>query len=168
MVLGFKKILSELNGVMDATTENNTSSPEKELNQKLIDMLNEDLSGLYTAIVQYVNHVALIEGAQFMGYVEDLKQHLSDDFQQSINLAEKIAYLGGKPTLHIKEAKGAENSIEMIRLDAELQKNNIDKYRKTIKYANDIGEFAIANFYMELIEHEEEHHNTTLAFLSKC
>ena len=131
----------------------------------LIEKMNEDIQALYTAVIQYNNHAALIEGAEWMGYVEDLKQHIQDDSGQATELADKVAYYGGVPTLKIGVPKTAKESRTMIEQDEAIQRKNVETYAKRVKFCESIGETAMMHFYLKLSEHEEEHHNTTLSFL---
>jgi type II secretory pathway component PulC len=53
--------------------KNKTSAPQTTLTRKnLIDLLNEDLSREYQAIIAYVNYSQVLKGAQYMNIAGEL------------------------------------------------------------------------------------------------
>jgi bacterioferritin len=59
--------------------------------------LNEDLQTEYQSIVQYVNHIATISGAEFLGVVDESRVHLGQELAHAQILAGQVAFLGGTP-----------------------------------------------------------------------
>ena len=160
-----KELLNTLKQGFEAVFTEEKDDVSEDNTKKLIEYINEDIQGLYTAVIQYNNHAALIEGAEWMAYVTDLQQHTQDDAGQATLLADKVAYYGGVPTLKINDPKTAKTSREMIEQDEQLQRKNASIYRSRVEFCKSIGESAMEHIYLKIAEHEEEHHNTTLSFL---
>ena len=71
---------------------------EKKLDRKqLIELLNEDLSREYQAIIAYVVYSQVLKGAEYMNIAGELEVHAGEELQHAITLAKQIDYLGGMP-----------------------------------------------------------------------
>ena len=66
--------------------------------ESFVAALNDDLETEYQSIVQYINHVATISGAEFLGVIDELKIHLQQELSHAQILAGQISFLGGVPT----------------------------------------------------------------------
>ena len=65
--------------------------------QDLIDLLNEDLSREYQAIIAYVNYSQVLKGAQYMSIAKELEVHAAEELSHALIIASQIDYLGGMP-----------------------------------------------------------------------
>src|SRR2546430_16785510 len=89
----------------------------------LIDLLNEDLSREYQAIIAYVVYSQVLKGAQYMNIAKELEGHAKQELQHALTVSKHIDYLGGMPTaapLPVKQSKKAE---EMLRADLDDENN---------------------------------------------
>src|SRR5438270_13166418 len=86
---------------------------------KLIDMLNEDLSREYQAIIAYVNYSQVLKGAQYMDIASELEKHAAEELDHALKVADQIDYLGGMPTVTPKPVKTSDKADEMLRFDVE-------------------------------------------------
>jgi bacterioferritin len=66
-------------------------------NEKLIELLNKDLALEYAAAIQYIQHAAVMTGAQFGDIIKELKVHANEEIGHAIILADQIDFLGGVP-----------------------------------------------------------------------
>ena len=73
--------------------------------ESFIDALNEDLRTEYQSIVQYISHVATVTGAEFLGVIDELKVHLTQELNHAQILAEQIAFLDGTPSTAVPEVE---------------------------------------------------------------
>ena len=69
----------------------------------LIKLLNQDLEMEFQSIVQYVQHVATISGAEYTSTVDELKIHLTQELAHATALAEQISFLGGEPSTQVPD-----------------------------------------------------------------
>lgn len=124
---------------------------------RLIDALNEDLSREYQAIIAYVNYSQVIKGAAFMKVAEELVIHAKEELDHALQIANHVDYLGGMPTVTPKPVKTSKSAEEMLKLDLENEKETIRNYRRRVKQADALNEFAIAESLREILVQEQDH-----------
>src|SRR5678809_521701 len=73
--------------------------------EKLIELLNEDLSREYQAIIAYVVYSQVIKGAQYMSIASELEKHAGEELRHALIISKQIDYLGGTPTVQPKPVK---------------------------------------------------------------
>ena len=125
--------------------------------KKMIELLNEDLSREYQAIIAYVNYSQVIKGAQYMDIARELEKHAAEELSHAIKVAKQIDYLGGMPTVTPKLVKTSEKAEEMLKFDLENERVTVSHYRKRIKQADAMGEFALGEALREIIAQEQDH-----------
>src|SRR5450755_2307539 len=84
---------------------------------QLIDLLNEDLSREYQAIIAYINYSQVLKGAQYMNIAAELKVHAGEELAHALTIAGQIDYLGGMPTVVPKTVKTSKKAEDMLRFD---------------------------------------------------
>ncbi len=134
-------------------------SPENEnlTLEEFIDKLNYDLEWEYAAAIQYIQHQAVISGAQYNNIRDELAVHANEEIQHAIQLADQIDYLGGEPTIDIEEIKISEDAEEMLKQDLEGERDAIRRYKKRIRQAEELDEYATAETLRNLLVTEQEH-----------
>ena len=125
--------------------------------KQLIDLLNEDLSREYQAIIAYVNYPQVLKGAQYMNIADELAVHAAEELAHAIALANHIDYLGGMPTVVPKPVKTSEKNEDMLRFDLANEKETIAQYRRRVKQADELNEFAISESIREILIQEQDH-----------
>ena len=125
--------------------------------EDLINALNEDLSREYQAIIAYVNYSQVLKGAQYMNIADELAIHATEELAHAIALANHIDYLGGMPTVVPKPVKTSEKNEDMLRFDLENERVTIANYRRRVKQADELNEFAIAESIREILMQEQDH-----------
>lgn len=140
---------------------------EANTNQVLIDGLNGDLSREYSAAIQYIQHAAVITGAQYMAIAEEMLVHADEEMGHAKELANKIDYIGGVPVVEITPAKTSTDPLEMIAQDKASEEEAIQRYKERIKQAEDAGEVAIKQMLIEILSDEEEHRNDLMIALGE-
>ena len=134
--------------------------------EQLIELLNGDLSREYQAIITYIQYAASVTGP----YRQELKQfflgEVPDETMHAQYLADKIAALGGVPSVtpeavpqETKVKKMLENIVEAER----LARNN---YSIRAKQADELGEVGLANHLEDMADDESNHLDETLKILS--
>jgi bacterioferritin len=125
--------------------------------EKLIELLNEDLSREYQAIIAYVNYSQVLKGAQYMNIAGELEVHATEELAHAIAVANHIDYLGGMPTVTPKPVKTSENAEDMLRFDLENERETIRNYRRRVKQCDELNEFAIGESIREILMQEQDH-----------
>ena len=124
---------------------------------KLIEALNEDLSREYQAIVSYVNYSQVLKGAAYMNIAAELEIHAAEELAHAIQIAKHVDYLGGMPSVTPKPVKTSEKAEDMLRFDLENEKVTIAHYRRRVKQAEHLNEYAIAEGLRTILLEEQDH-----------
>src|SRR6202451_2458662 len=123
----------------------------------LIEFLNEDLSREYQAIIAYVTYSQVLKGAAYMNIADELTVHAKQELDHALQIANHVDYLGGMPSVTPKPVKTSEKAEEMLRFDMENEKVTIRNYRRRVKQADELNEFAIAESLRGILVQEQDH-----------
>jgi bacterioferritin len=124
---------------------------------KLIELLNEDLSREYQAVIAYVVYSQVLKGAEYMNIADQLEEHAKQELDHALAIARQIDYLGGMPTVVPKPVKTSEKAKEMLQFDLNNEVETIRNYRERVRQAEALGEFAMAEQIRELLIQEQDH-----------
>ena len=125
--------------------------------ERLAELLNEDLSREYQAIIAYTVYSNVLTGAQYMNIAAELKIHAQEELQHALTLADQIDYLGGMPTATPKPVKLSDKAEEMLRFDLENENETIRNYRQRVKQAEALGHYALSEELRKIISQEQNH-----------
>jgi bacterioferritin len=124
---------------------------------QFIEALNEDLSREYQAIIAYVNYSQVLKGAAYMNIADELAVHAKEELDHALQISNHVDYLGGMPSVTPKPVKTSEKAQEMLRFDLENEKETIRHYRRRVKQADELNEFAIAESLRGILVQEQDH-----------
>ncbi|HEY2588689.1 MAG TPA: ferritin-like domain-containing protein [Tepidisphaeraceae bacterium] len=125
--------------------------------KKMIELLNDDLSREYQAIIAYTVYSQVLKGAQYMNIAAELEKHAAEELSHALKISDQIDYLGGMPTGTAKPVKLTEDAQEMLRADLENERVTIANYRTRVRQADAMGEFALSEVLREILVQEQEH-----------
>jgi bacterioferritin len=124
---------------------------------KLADLLNEDLSREYQAIIAYVVYSQVLKGAEFMSIAEQLESHAQQELQHALIISRQIDYLGKMPSVTPKPVRTSEDAREMLRYDLNNENDTIRNYRERVRQCEALGEFAMAEQIRQILVQEQDH-----------
>src|SRR3954462_4906476 len=125
--------------------------------ERLVDLLNEDLAREYQAIIAYTVYSQTLKGAAYTDIAGELATHAAEELSHALQIAKQIDYLNGQPVTVPKEVKTSEKPEEMLRFDLENERETIINYRRRIRQAEALGEFALSEVLRKIIAQEQEH-----------
>jgi bacterioferritin len=125
--------------------------------EEMIDLLNEDLSREYQAIIAYTVYSQVIKGAEYMDIARELEKHAAEELAHAIKIAKQIDYFGGSPVVTPKPVKTSADAEELLHFDLENEVETVANYRQRILQAEAMGEFALAEVLRGIIVEEQEH-----------
>lgn len=125
--------------------------------EALIDLLNEDLSREYQAIISYVVYSQVLKGAEYMNIADELAVHAGEELAHALIISNQIDYLGGMPSVTAKPVRTSEKAKDMLRFDLENETETIRNYRKRVRQCEELGEYAMAEFIREILKDEQDH-----------
>jgi bacterioferritin len=77
---------------------------------KLAELLNEDLSREYQAIIAYVVYSQVLKGAEYMSIADQLEKHAHQELEHALIISRQIDYLGKMPSVTPKPVKVSEKA----------------------------------------------------------
>jgi len=125
--------------------------------KKLLEELNKDLEWEYAAAIQYIQHAAVITGAQYESILKELVLHSQEEMAHALMLSEQIDFLGGTPTVKVEEIKTSKNSLEMLKQDLGGEDLAIRRYKERIAQAEAAKEYGLRRILEDILIQEEEH-----------
>ena len=125
--------------------------------ERMIQLLNEDLSGEYQAIIAYTVYSQVLKGAAYTDIARELEAHAEEELAHAIKIAKQIDYLGGMPSVTPKPVKTSSDPVTMLRADLENERETVGRYRERIRQAEAMGEFALSETLRAIIVQEQEH-----------
>ncbi len=134
--------------------ESSASLPTR---QQLIDLLNEDLAREYQAVIAYVVYSQVLKGAKYMSIAKELEKHAKEELEHAIAIAKQVDYLGGDPTVTAKPVKMSDKPDDLLRFDLNNEIETIGNYRKRIRQAEALQEFALSEILRKIIAEEQDH-----------
>jgi bacterioferritin len=124
---------------------------------QLADLLNEDLSREYQAIIAYVVYSQVLKGAEYMNIADQLQTHAAQELSHALILSRQIDYLGKMPTVTPKPVKTSEDNKAMLRFDLDNENETIRNYRERVRQCEELGEFAMAEQIRKILVEEQDH-----------
>ena len=133
------------------------SAQEKLTRKKLIQLLNEDLSREYQAVIAYIAYSQVLKGAEYMHIATELEKHAAQELHHAMIVAKQIDYLGGTPTVTPNVVKEPKGNKEMLRADLNNENETIKNYRIRVRQCEQLGEYAIAEILRGILVNEQDH-----------
>ena len=130
-----------------------------------ISELNGDLALEYASMIQYLQHSSVIKSPGFESFIPHLLEHAKEEFEHAKMISEKISYLGGTPVISMAEAFGSDDNQQMLLLDLQSERTAIERYKKRIRQAEELGEYGVKNMLEQILIQEEEHENDIMNIL---
>jgi len=124
---------------------------------QLAELLNEDLSREYQAIIAYVVYSQVLKGAEYMSIAAQLEEHAHQELQHALTISRQIDYLGKMPSVTAKPVKTSEKARDMLRFDLDNENETIINYRERVRQCEALGEFAMAEQIREILVQEQDH-----------
>ena len=124
---------------------------------RLAELLNEDLSREYQAIIAYVVYSQVLSGAEYMDIAAQLEIHAKQELDHALIISRQIDYLGKMPSVTPKPVKTSKNAKDMLRFDLENENETIRNYRDRIRQCESLGEYAMAEQIRKILIQEQDH-----------
>jgi bacterioferritin len=139
--------------------------PNKDAITKLIDGLNQDLAGEYNAIISYTTYSAKVTGPYRPELVTFLQAEIPDEQAHAQYLADKIASLGGEPSVEPKPVPTSDDPRQLLQYIYEAEAQTIKNYTERLKQAEAAGETGLKLRLEDIIQDETNHRDETRKIL---
>ena len=132
------------------------------MNKKdLIDRLNSDLAGEFSAIIQYLTYAAKATGPFRPQLAQFFLSEVTDEQAHAQFLANKIVALGGEPTTKARPVKAAESNREMLEAVLEAERRAVADYTQRAEDAAAIGDRGLVVQLEDMVRDESAHSEET-------
>src|ERR1700675_4098187 len=143
---------------MNQMPEPKSSQTEHEISRdRLAELLNEDLSREYQAIIAYVVYSQVLKGAEYMDIAAQLEIHAKQELDHALILSRQIDYLGKMPVVTPKPGRTSENKKNMLRYELDNENETIRNYRIRIRQCEALEEYAMAEQIRQILVQEQDH-----------
>ena len=137
------------------------AEPKSDANEitrdRLAELLNEDLSREYQAIIAYVVYSQVLTGAEYMDIAAQLEIHAKQELDHALTLSRQLDYLGKMPTVTPKPVRTSKKAKDMLRYDLDNENETIRNYRERIPQCEALGEYALAEQLRQILTQEQDH-----------
>jgi bacterioferritin len=127
--------------------------------KKLLDGLNEAISRELQVSVQYMWQHVMATGLNAEPVRDLFKSVAITEMKHAEEIAERLDYLGGRPTTKPKPITIGKTLMDMIKLDKKAEEDAIKLYRGIIGLAEKEKDYTTKRLFEKILAEEEDHHN---------
>lgn len=128
---------------------------------RLIELLNEDLAGELSAIIQYITYAAKANGPLRPELVAFFLKEIPDEQGHAQFLANKIVALGGEPVTVPRAVPAARGNREMLEAVLAAEGRARTDYTKRAKQAEAFGDKGLQVQLENIVSDETGHFEET-------
>ena len=125
---------------------------------KLIEGLNEILTGELTGINQYFIHSMMCQNWGFERLAEKIRAESIGEMNHAEKIIERILHLEGVPNLtRLEKIRVGERVLDQFQFDLDVETVAIGRFNRMIAHAVEIGDNGSRQMLEEMLASEEEH-----------
>ena len=125
---------------------------------KVIDLLNEILTGELTSINQYFLHGKMLKNWGYARLAQVLHKESIDEMKHADKLIERVLFLEGLPNVQrLGKINIGQTVPEMLKNDYAVELVAIPLLNRSIATCRDVGDHGTQDMLREILESEEEH-----------
>jgi len=125
---------------------------------KVIDLLNEVLTGELTAINQYFLHAKMCQNWGYARLYEKIRAESIDEMKHADMLIERVLFLEGLPNLQrLGKLAIGQTVVEMLNNDLGIERVAIPLLNKGIEQCRLAGDNGTEDLLKRILVSEEEH-----------
>jgi bacterioferritin len=140
-------------------------APATKVSQALLDKLNEAIAREIQVAVQYMWQHVQWSGVKGFAVHDELKSIAIVEMKHAEAIAERLFYLGGIPTTKPSPIFVGTTLKEMIGRDVKDEENAIELYKQIVEMARKEGDETTNRLFREILQQEEDHHDTFTTLL---
>ncbi|MDB4940866.1 MAG: Bacterioferritin [Labilithrix sp.] len=125
---------------------------------KVIDLLNEILTGELTAINQYFLHAKMCQNWGYKRLYEHIRHESIDEMKHADRLIERILFLEGLPNLQrLGKLAIGQTVVEQFKNDLAFEMEAVPRLNRAITECRTIGDNGTVDLLEKILVSEEEH-----------
>ncbi len=128
--------------------------------KKLLELMNKGIARELQVSIQYMWQHVLVTGIKSVAVEGIFKEIAITEMKHAEEIAERLAYLGGTPTVKPDPIFVGSDLVEMLKLDEKAEEEAIRLYKQTIKVASGEDDITTRRLFEKILGEEEEHIDT--------
>ena len=125
---------------------------------RVIDLLNEVLSGELTAISQYFLHARMCKSWGYEHLGQKIYEESIDEMKHADKLVERILFLEGLPNLQkLGKLSVGQTVVEILKSDLAFETQTIPRLNKGIQLSRDAGDNGSEELLTRILVDSEHH-----------
>ena len=125
---------------------------------KIIDLLNEILTGELTAVNQYFLHAKMCQNWGYARLHEHIKKESIDEMKHADALIARVLFLEGLPNVQrLGKINIGQTVLEMLKNDLAVEMDAVPRLNKSIEAARAAGDNGTEHLLIDILTSEEEH-----------
>jgi bacterioferritin len=125
---------------------------------EIVEFLNEALTAELTAINQYFVHSKLCENWGWKRLAHKYREESFEEMRDAEHLMDRILLLDGMPNMQrLGSVRIGETVREQLDVDRELEVDAIERYRRGVTLALELGDPGTRELLERLVVGEESH-----------
>ena len=125
--------------------------------EELIEGLNQDLAGELQAVIMYIQYSASVKGPYRQQLSQFFAGEIADELGHAQFLANKVAALGGLPTVQPKPVPQTDDARQMLQNVFDAESATIETYKQRAEQAEEYGDIGLVNQLENQIADETNH-----------
>lgn len=130
-------------------------------------MINQAIAMEMQVSIQYMWQHVQWSGVKHFAVKEELESIAIEEMKHAEMLAERLFYLGEKPTTKPTPIFVGKDLKEMIEQDRKDEEGAIAHYKRIIKKAWEEGDHTTHRLVRQILSDEEDHHDTFVSLLEE-
>jgi len=127
--------------------------------KKMKEMLNKAIAREIQVSVQYMWQHVLWSGIKGYAVKDEFKKIAIAEMKHAEQIAERLSYMGERPTTKPEPINICESLKEMIAIDMKDEESAISLYKEIIALARKDGDEVTAKMFSDILVEEEDHHD---------
>jgi bacterioferritin len=128
--------------------------------KKLLELMNRGIARELQVSIQYMWQHVLVTGINGVVVEGIFKDIAIIEMKHAEEIAERLASIGGSPTVMPNNVVVGSTLEEMLRLDQGAEEEAITLYKQTIMVASKEGDITTRRLFEKILAEEEEHIDT--------
>ena len=140
---------------------------EQKTSPELLDLLNKSIAREMQVTIQYMWQHVQWKGVKGFAIKDELQKIAITEMKHAEAIAERLVYLGGKPTTKPEPIFVGDSIKEMLEQDKKDEEGAITLYKTVIEAARKEGDIVTKDLFKKILSDEEDHHDTFTSLLEE-
>lgn len=135
--------------------------------KELLEMMNKAIAMEIQVAIQYMWQHVQWSGVKHFAVKDELESIAVEEMKHAEKIAERLFYLGEKPTTKPTPIFVGDTLEEMIEQDRKDEEGAIKLYKEILDKAWKEGDHTTHRLFRQILSEEEDHHDTFVSLLEE-